>query len=167
MSDSVQIGNLDHVGLSVADFDAQVKWYKEALGLHEVLSERVAIADPPLRIALLSGESGPCLELIERRGSQPNQSDSDDPVDRLLEQGYHHWAFTVTDIDASLARLQAAGAKPVGTKQDFTSHCVRLVCVLDPEGNMIELIQPLVAEGEDPPAGTWQRARHELATRTR
>jgi hypothetical protein len=56
-----------HVGLSVADLDAEQHWYQKHLGLAEVI-ERVELPDPPVRTVVLRAPSGLRLELIELAG---------------------------------------------------------------------------------------------------
>jgi catechol 2,3-dioxygenase-like lactoylglutathione lyase family enzyme len=145
MTGPVPPAALYHLAISVADFDAQVRWYKEALGLHEDESERLYVDEPPMQVALLRADNGFCIELIQREGSQRAIS-HDDPVEAVLDQGYHHWALQVDDLDAAIARLERAGARRIGPRQEYRSHLVRIDFVTDPEGNMIELVQP-VAEG--------------------
>jgi len=161
MSDSLLSGPVDHVGISVSDFEAQVEWYKQAFALEEDVAERLEIPEDGIKVALLSGPNGFRLEMMWRQDSVRRASDYKDPVAALLDQGYHHWAFTVTDLDAALARLQAAGARLAWPKNEIRSHNVLYAHVLDPEGNMIELVQPV--PGNADAIGTWARVRHEQA----
>ena len=69
-----------------------------------------------------------------------------DPLDTLRGQGYGHWALAVDDLDAAFTRLTGSGAEAVWPPADAVQPGARFAYVKDPEGNLIELIQP--------PAGT-------------
>ncbi len=79
----------DHVGLSVADLDAQRRFYADALGLTEV-EEELAMAEAGVRTTILRAPSGLKIELIERGCSTPQEFA--DPFDGAGTQGYFHWA---------------------------------------------------------------------------
>jgi catechol 2,3-dioxygenase-like lactoylglutathione lyase family enzyme len=128
----------DHVGLSVADLDAQCRFYGEALGL--AVEWRSGAPGAPVRIALLRTPGGLRLELVERRGSTPQSFT--DPLDGAGTRGYFHWALTVTDLDAAYASALAAGATPVSTPADAARTGVRFAYVKDPEENLLELVSP-------------------------
>ena len=68
----------DHVGLSVADLDAQRRFYGDALGLVE-LEEHVEVPAAQVRSVILRAPSGLKIELIERAGSAPQTFS--DPLD--------------------------------------------------------------------------------------
>lgn len=55
-----------------------------------------------------------------------------------------HWMinFRVHDLDAMIAQLEAAGL-PVETRAEWDSEIGRFARVHDPEGNPVELWQPL------------------------
>jgi lactoylglutathione lyase len=129
--------HLDHVGLSVADLDAQAKWYSTALGLRE--SAPFAIAPLELRGVFLVGENGLAIELLERRGSAPGLR-APDTATALLTQGYGHICLRVEDVDGQHARLIIAGATERMAPQDAPEPGVRVSFVADPEGNLIELL---------------------------
>ena len=57
-------------------------------------------------------------------------------------QGYGHWAVDVDDLDAAFAWLIDAGATEVWPPADAVAPGARFGYVKDPEGNLIELIQP-------------------------
>ncbi len=127
----------DHVGLSVADLDAQRRFYGEALGLLE--EARTEIPQAQIRTAILSAPTGLRIELVERRGSAP-QSFAD-AYDGAGTQGYFHWALAVDELDTAFHGILAAGATQVSAPADAARPGVRFAYVKDPEGNLIELIQ--------------------------
>jgi catechol 2,3-dioxygenase-like lactoylglutathione lyase family enzyme len=127
-----------HVGLSVADLDAEQRWYRSNLGLNEVV-ERVQLPEPPVRTVVLRAPSGLRLELIELAGSEP--SSADNPLDAARTQTSGHLALEVDDLDAAFSELTAAGAHPVSPPAPAASPGIRFAYVQDPEGNLLELIQ--------------------------
>ncbi|WP_406637601.1 VOC family protein [Amycolatopsis sp. WGS_07] len=136
-----------HVSVSVADLGAQQRWYAEALGFTEVV-ETFEVPEAGVRTAVVQTAGGVRLELIERAGST-RPATFDDPMDALRAQGYGHWAVEVDDLDAAYARLTGAGAQPVWPPADAVQPGARFAYVKDPEGNLIELIQPAACPAGD------------------
>jgi catechol 2,3-dioxygenase-like lactoylglutathione lyase family enzyme len=128
-----------HVSLAVADLDAEQRWYQQVLGLDEVL-ERVVLPDPPVRTVVLRAGNGLQVELIERAGFRPQTFS--DPLDAAQTQGYGHWAVEVEDLDAAFALLSAAPGQAVSPPAPAVQPGARFAYVKDPEGNLLELIQP-------------------------
>lgn len=133
-----------HTSLSVADLDAQRTWYQQALGLHDVIEE-YQLDDPAVRTVVLQSGSGVRLELIERSGASRTRTFAD-PLDAAATLGFGHWAVSVRDLDAAFAAITAAGGSGVWPPAAAVQPGARFAYVKDPEGNLIELIQP--------PAGT-------------
>ncbi|GAA1898330.1 VOC family protein [Asanoa iriomotensis] len=129
----------DHVGLSVADLDAQRRFYADALGLTEV-EEQFALPEAHVRSTILRAANGLKIELIERGGSAPQEFE--DPFHGAGTQGYFHWAVYVDDLDAAFAKLLDAGAREVSAPADGVRPGMRFAYVKDPEGNLLELIAP-------------------------
>jgi catechol 2,3-dioxygenase-like lactoylglutathione lyase family enzyme len=132
-----------HVSLSVADLDAQRRWYAGALGFSTVVEE-FALPEPPVRTAVLESGDGLRIELIERAGSARGQEYAD-PLEAARAQGYGHWALQVSDLRETYDQLVAAGARAVWPPADAVRPGARFGYVADPEGNLIELIQPPVS----------------------
>ena len=165
MSSSTPIGYLDHVAFCVSDFEAQVAWYKQAFGLHEGEGERIFTEEPRTQSALLmSSDNGLCIEIFERSGSTRPPSSGEGPLEGTQDQGFHHWTLRVTDLDAALAHLEAAGAKVLGFRGDYPEIGARIAFVADPEGNRVELVQPMPVAGDLPRPGSLARMRHDQAT---
>ena len=129
-----------HVSLSVADLDAAERWYQQALGLTDVI-ERFELPEPAVRTVVLQGASGLRVELIERAASVRART-ATDPLDAALAQGYGHWAIEVDDLDQTFAYLTAAGGQSVWPPAAAVQPGARFAYVMDPEGNLLELIQP-------------------------
>ena len=128
-----------HVSLSVADLDTEQHWYQQVLGLGEVV-ERFELPEPSVRTVVLRAPGGLRVELIERAGCRPQTFA--DPLDAAQTQGYGHWALEVDDLDAAFALLSAAPGQPVSSPAPAVEPGARFAYVKDPEGNLLELIQP-------------------------
>lgn len=120
---------LDHVGIAVRSLHEAVKFYRHMLALptdaaEEVASERVRVQFIPL--------GGPMLELLE-----PTAEDS--PIARYIAKrgpGLHHITLAVSELDATLARLKAQGARLI----DATPRA-------GARGSRIAFIHPASAHG--------------------
>jgi len=132
--------DVHHTSLSVADLDAQRAWYQRALGLDQVVEE-FHLDEPAVRTAVLQSSSGVRLELIERAGASRTRAYSD-PLDAASTLGFGHWAISVRDLDTAFATIVAAGGLAVWPPADAVQPGARFAYVKDPEGNLIELIQP-------------------------
>ncbi|WP_040167877.1 VOC family protein [Microbacterium gorillae] len=129
---------LDHVGLSVADLDAQRDWYAAALGL--VPTEPGGIPALGLQVVFLVDPDGTwALELLHRPGSQPGLQAASAP-EAVLTQGFGHICLRVADVEELFGRLTAAGATPIMPPGPSPVSGVRMAFVADPEGNLIEML---------------------------
>jgi catechol 2,3-dioxygenase-like lactoylglutathione lyase family enzyme len=128
-----------HVALSVADLDAQQRWYAETLGMD--VEQRFDLPEPPVRTVLLRTPRGFRIELIERAGSARAATFAD-ALDAARARGYGHWAIEVDDLDLAYTELTRAGAAPVSPPAPAVQPGARFAYVKDPEGNLLELIQP-------------------------
>ena len=120
---------LDHIGIAVADLDAALRFYRDALGLEvqaaeEVSSQRVRAHFVPV------GPSS--LELLQATAP-------DSPIARFLAKrgpGLHHITLRVDDLRAALAQLTARGVQ-----------------LIDPEprpgaeGALVAFVHPSSAQG--------------------
>ena len=126
---------LDHIGIAVEDIEKAVEAY-ERLGFTVE-----SVDDVPgfgVKVAFLPMESGN-VELV-----QPVKDDS--AMAKYLEkkgEGIHHLCFEVHDIQAELARLEAAGVELVDKVPRQGAHGT-LVAFLHPKstgGVLIELAE--------------------------
>ena len=95
---------LDHVAIAVSNLETAISYYVDVLGfappeIEEVSDQRVRVAlfgHGPGRIELVcpTDEHSGVAKFISKRG-----------------EGLHHICIEVNDIEASLARLEAKGAK--------------------------------------------------------
>jgi LAO/AO transport system kinase len=120
---------LDHVGIAVADLNAALSFYRDALGLEveapeEVVSQRVRAHFIPV------GESA--LELLEATAE-------DSPIAKYVAKrgpGLHHLTLRVDDIRAALARLKAKGVRLIDEQPREGAH-----------GSLVAFVHPSSAHG--------------------
>jgi predicted enzyme related to lactoylglutathione lyase len=113
----------------VDDVEQSIAFYTEQLGFEVLTSAAPAFADVQrgnLRL-LLSGPKSSAGRAMED-GARPGPG------------GWNRIHFVVDDLDAEVARIQAAGAS-------FRNPVVegpggRQILLVDPSGNLIELFQP-------------------------
>jgi len=128
-----------HVGISVADLDASIAWYERFLGF--VVEATGGIPEDDGRMAMLASDGGFRVELFELPGAAALPAGRSHPATDLRTHGVKHLAYEVSDVDLFSARLQKGGAHIVW---DVRVHeDVKVLFVLDPTGNLVELVQPL------------------------
>ncbi|ODT12229.1 MAG: hypothetical protein ABS61_00340 [Microbacterium sp. SCN 70-18] len=130
--------HLDHVGLSVADLDAQAAWYSAAFGLEP--SSPFSLDALGIRgVFLVDRGNQWAIELLSRDGSKPGPH-APDPPTALLTQGFGHICLRVDDVHATYGRLLAAGATGQMAPRAAPETGVWMAFVADQEGNLIELL---------------------------
>ncbi len=130
------IEDLHHIGIAVTSLDAALPQYTDGLGL-----ELRSIAEVPteqVKVAVLSA-GNTRIELLE-----PTAEDS--PIAKFLAKrgpGVHHLAFRVGDADASIRKLELAGAPLLDQTARPGAHDTR-VAFLHPRylgGVLAELVE--------------------------
>lgn len=138
--------NLNHVGISVANVERSIAFYRDMLGM-ELLTPVFAFGGPSFERVLglenVRGKMGVVrngsvqLELFEFSHPDPAPQDPDYSVG---DRGISHFGIEVRDIDGLYARLAAAGVRfhcPVTT---FPGG-VKATYGRDPDGNVFELLE--------------------------
>ena len=123
----LQILATHHIALSTAHFARLREFYTETLGLPVIggfLEQHILFLD--------AGTTA--IELIE----EPAET-------RVGTGGWAHIALEVADVDATYAALSACGVPFHILPEDFPTDApaVRIAFCKDPDGNVIELLQPL------------------------
>ncbi len=141
-----------HIGLSVPDLDAAVKFYSEVLGFYVVMQPSEAIEGDSaigvmctdvfgpgwgsLRIAHLATADGIGIEIFEFPGNYP-------PEDNLehKRQGTFHFAVQDPDVEGLAKRIvEAGGRQRMPVREYFPGKKpYRMVYVEDPFGIVFEL----------------------------
>jgi methylmalonyl-CoA/ethylmalonyl-CoA epimerase len=120
---------LDHIGIAVADIDAALAFYRDALGLDVEAPETVASQRVRAHF-IRTGESG--LELLEATAG-------DSPIAKYIDKrgpGLHHITLRVADIRAALAELRTRGVRLIDDEPRPGAH-----------GSLVAFIHPSSAHG--------------------
>jgi catechol 2,3-dioxygenase-like lactoylglutathione lyase family enzyme len=135
-----------HVGISVADIDRSIAFYRDMFGLEPLMEimpfggeQYEAIMDIPGvtgRICMI-GKGSTNLELFEFGGSKAK-----DPNYPVSDRGISHFGIFVDDIDATYAKLRAADVRIHSPIITFMGGGMRAAYCRDPDGNVFEILQP-------------------------
>jgi methylmalonyl-CoA epimerase len=126
---------IDHLGIAVRSLDRALEFYRDQLGLE--VSLRETVAHEKVNVAMLP-LGDPRIELLE-----PVEADS--VIGRFLDkrgEGLHHIAIRVRDLNASVERLRASGARLLNQPRTGAGgHLYVFVHPSSTGGVLIELIQ--------------------------
>jgi lactoylglutathione lyase len=118
-----------HVCLNVADADRTAQWYVEQLGFEE--SWEFTTEDGQTRNVYVADGNGFELQLSDTEGR-----DEFDPG-----TAWDHIAVTVDDVDAAFEDVDDHGV--VQEPADNDPAGARTAFVEDPDGHVVELVEPL------------------------
>ena len=127
---------LDHVAIAVESIDASLPALELLTGSKATARERVESQNVDV---VFIGTGSTRIELI-----QPTSADS--TVARFLERrgpGLHHIAYRTPDIDAELARLEAAGVRLIDrtARPGAGGHRVAFIHPKSTGGVLVELVE--------------------------
>ena len=123
---------IDHIALCVRDLEAMRDFYAEHFGA--TAGKLYHNPRTGLRTYFLSFDGGARVELMQKPGALPGNSE--------LREGWAHLSFSLGSreaVDATTERLRAAGCA-VESGPRVTGDGYYESCVLDPEGNRVELM---------------------------
>jgi methylmalonyl-CoA/ethylmalonyl-CoA epimerase len=122
-----------HVGLSIPDLEASIKWYQEKLGFS--LEKRIFIEQIPAKIAfLLNGKFR--LELFEVAGAAALPEARRSPNQDLMTHGTKHLSLGVKDVRKAMAILKSRG---VDVAMEDVVEGKPMAFIRDNSGNLIEI----------------------------
>jgi catechol 2,3-dioxygenase-like lactoylglutathione lyase family enzyme len=140
------IARITHVGIGVSDLQRSLRFYRDLLGFtweHELDVE----GEPTDTLLRLRGtklhaeyltRDGVRIELLHF-ASPPAPPRPERPMNQY---GLTHLSFRVTDMDAVLEALRAAGERVLEeTVIRFPEWQSAACMILDPDGQVIELVQ--------------------------
>ena len=125
-------GGFHHVAVKVHDFDAALRFYKEALGF----SEKVTWGEGDNRAAMLDTGDGSYLEVFAGGSAEP-------PAGGSLV----HFAVRTDDVDGAIERVRQAGMRVTVEPKDVTIPSkpfplpVRIAFCKGPGGEEIEFFK--------------------------
>lgn len=118
-----------HTCLNVADADRAADWYVDQLGFER--SWEFTSADGATRNVYVADENGLEFQLADTEGETPSEDG-----DR-----YDHVAVKVDDVDLAFERIDHHGV--VKEPGDQPAAGSRTAFLEDPDGHVVELIEPL------------------------
>jgi len=130
-------GQIDHIGVAVADLDEALALYGGRFGMAE--QHREIVSDLDVEAVLLEVGDGH-VELLK-------PTSPDGAVGKFLASrgpGLHHVAYRTDDIEATLEELKAGGLQLVD-EQPRTGILASRVAFVHPKatgGVLIELVEP-------------------------
>jgi glyoxylase I family protein len=151
MNKSFRIPSADHTGITVANLERSLAFWRDVLGFElshtahqtgELAKEITGVAGAEIKLAVVKAPGGHKIELLEYLAPSDRKRDADL---RPCDVGHAHVALLVDDLDAVLERIAAAGLKAAGKPQTLKNGPnagKRVVYVRDPDGTTIELMQP-------------------------
>lgn len=131
----------EHVGMTVGSIDRAIGFYVDLLGLKLVVRRRGMNGD---EIAFLDC-GGVMLEMISPGTGALTAEDV-----AMGRAGLRHLTIRFDDIGAVYARLEAAGVDMVEPPRLAHNRDIvnKVAFCRDPDGIMIELVEPAQTEGE-------------------
>lgn len=149
------IKQIIHVGITVADIDKSIDFYKNILGLSfqgemimrgEETDKLFGTKNCKLRVAYLNGSEellAPPIELLQFISGNVESDVAD-----LRKISISEICFHVDDIDKTYSRLRSKGVKFISEPQyfDFTAQGFgksKAVYFRDPDGIVLELLEPI------------------------
>lgn len=140
---------LHHTGLTVADLDRSLHFWRDAMGMEELFQQEKAggyleaiVGEPGahVRMAHLAfGGEGPRIELFQYLAPSGGQHRL-----RPADQGFVHICVACDDLDERLERLTAAGGTPFSKPVEIdtgVNRGGRGVYLRDPDGHVVELFE--------------------------
>src|SRR5205809_3541072 len=147
---SFRIIAADHTGITVSNLERSLEFWQNVLGFefshraHQtggMASEITGVAGAEIKLAVVKTPGGHKIELLEYLAPADRKH-----VDlRPCDVGSVHLALLVDDLDAVLSAIAASGWKAAGKPQTLNTGPnagKRVIYVRDPDGTIIEFMQP-------------------------
>jgi len=116
-----------HVCLNVSDADRLAEWYREELGFEDSWE-------------FTSGDTRN-VYVADGNGFELQLSDTEGAAELEAGTAWDHLAFVVDDVDAAFESIDDHGV--VEEPSDQPAAGARTAFIEDPDGHVVELVQPL------------------------
>ena len=140
---------IHHTGLTVADMDRSLRFWRDAMGMEVVFQQEKAggyleaiVGEPGAHVLmthLAFGGEGQRIELFQYLAPSGGQHRL-----RPADVGFAHVCVVCDDLDERLERLIAAGGTPFSEPVDVDTGVNkggRSVYLRDPDGHVVELFE--------------------------
>jgi lactoylglutathione lyase len=128
MSNGIQISGF---GINVDDLDRSAEFYTGALGLQEKAKYDLG----EMHEVLVGGEHDTSAILLVKHSKRTEKPD--------LGNGFEKIALVTDDVSGAYERSVAQGGSSVSEPRTLEQMGIRMALVRDPDGYLIELIEPL------------------------
>jgi glyoxylase I family protein len=147
----VTVSRIDHVGVTVADVDRSLRFYRDTLGLRVIndsvltspeVAALLGLESVELRSVDLDSGDGRVLELLHYTRPPGSKVDYES-----RDAGTGHIALTVDNLEAVRSRVEAGGGKVISSAElhvtDPGGAFDGAICLYlrDPDGMILELVQ--------------------------
>ena len=125
----MNVKGIEHVAVAAKDTITLSKWYRETFGFVEVYNNK---KEPPT--IFLKAQDGMMIEFI---GANQNPRGSNEEKD----VGWRHLCITVENIDDGIQYLDERNIQWIGDLKVSSSSGTKARFFLDPEDNIVHLIE--------------------------
>ncbi len=137
-----------HTGIVVKDMEKSLHFWRDIMGLRvvgefreegEYIDTIQHLTGVKLHMIKLTAPDGTMIELLK----DENHPTEPVPSNEMCDHGIRHIAFTVPDVEAAWQALKDAGCELLSKPVTDPGKTSRLFFARDPEGNLMELVEPL------------------------
>lgn len=132
---AIKINGINHVAISVADFEESIAWYERVFGF--TVEDRSEIPGTGIKVSHMRGP-GFLLEIFCAPDSNPLPESRRIPNEDLLTQGNKHFSFGVTDAHKAKEDMEAMGVDIAFVAEVDGTYGV---FIRDNTGNLIEIFE--------------------------
>jgi catechol 2,3-dioxygenase-like lactoylglutathione lyase family enzyme len=125
------------VAISVQDIEKETAWYVDNLGF--TVEKDASVRDGAVRFRWLRN-GNERIELLSIAGSQPGPARATPPGHAAI-RGITQVTLQTNDLEATRAALAAKGVTPSLDITEVAPLGIRVIYLLDPEGNAVEIAQ--------------------------
>jgi catechol 2,3-dioxygenase-like lactoylglutathione lyase family enzyme len=125
------------VAISVQDIEKETAWYVDNLGF--TVEKDASVRDGAVRFRWLRN-GNERIELLSIAGSQPGPARATPPGHAAI-RGITQVTLQTNDLEATRAALAAKGVTPALDITEVAPLGIRVIYLLDPEGNAVEIAQ--------------------------
>ena len=127
---------IDHVMISVPNYQETLQWYQEKLNA-TIEKEWIVDELPDLQLAYLD-VNGFRIEVVGTSGARSEMPDFQNFGEALRTTGIGHFCFRVDSVDDAISELNQKGVPTFVEAADYPNVGVRVGFVKDNNGNVIE-----------------------------
>lgn len=132
---AIKINGVNHVAISVADFEESIAWYEKVFGFTVI--DRSEIPGTGIKVSHMQGE-GFLLEIFCAPDAHPLPPSRRIPNEDLMTHGNKHFSFGVPDAHKAKEEMEAMGVDIAFIAEVDGTYGV---FIRDNTGNLIEIFE--------------------------